>query len=138
MKKSGICLVGMVTLLVVCMCHVAPVDSQEMAPLAVTDGAICLEVENLECLEANTKFDPSVGTLSCFTRINGAQGSTFITHVWYFGDEERARVQLDIRSSSWRTYSSKIILPQQIGKWHVDVLGPEDELLKRLQFEIAP
>lgn len=138
MKKSGICLVGTVTLLVVCMCHVAPVESQEMVPLEVTDGAICLEVESLECLEANTKFDPSVGTLFCFTRINGAQGSTFTTHVWYFGDEERARVELDVRSSSWRTYSSKIILPQQIGKWHVDVLGPEDELLKRLQFEIAP
>ena len=138
MKKSSICLVGMVTLLVVCICHVALVEPQEMAPLEVTDDAICLKVENLECLDANTRFDPSVGTLFCLTRINGAQGSTYVTHVWHFGDEERARVRLDVHSSSWRTYSSKIILPQQIGEWHVDVLGLEDELLKRLQFEIAP
>jgi hypothetical protein len=138
MKKSRLFFYGIIALPVVSLFFAGSVESQEPPPLAVTDEAICHNVVNLECLEAGTSFDSSVGTLTCFTRINGAQGATTITHVWYFGDEERARVQLDVRSSSWRTYSSKIILPNEIGEWHVDVLGPEGELLKKLQFQISP
>jgi len=65
-----------------------------------------------------------------------AHSPTEATHVWYFGDIERARVNLAIKAYSWRTYSSKIIQKHEMGNWHVDVLGPEGELLKTLQFKI--
>jgi hypothetical protein len=59
-----------------------------------------------------------------------------VTHVWYFGETERARVGLDVRSGSWRTFSSKIVQPYEIGDWHVDVLGEDGQLLMVIPFEV--
>jgi hypothetical protein len=66
----------------------------------------------------------------------GAQNNTHVTHVWYFGETERARVGLDVRSGSWRTNSSKIIQHHEIGDWHVDVLGEDGQLLMVIPFEV--
>ncbi len=68
----------------------------------------------------------------------GTQDATEIYHVWYFAESERAVVKLQVNSASWRTYSSKIIQPHEIGESRVDVLGPEGEVLKAVRFEIAP
>ncbi len=72
------------------------------------------------------------------TRIVGAQDPTEITHVWYFGDIERARIKLDIRSIRFRTYTSKRIQPHEIGDWRVDVLNSEENVLQTIKFEIVP
>jgi hypothetical protein len=58
--------------------------------------------------------------------------------VWYFGDTPKARVNLKIKSSGWRTYSSKRIKTNDVGAWRVDVLGPNGELLRTLRFRIIP
>jgi hypothetical protein len=79
-----------------------------------------------------------VYTLSCFTRITSTQSPTKISHVWYFGETEKARVKLPVKSSNWRTYSSKRIQSHEIGDWYVEVLGPQGELLQTLRFEITP
>jgi len=50
------------------------------------------------------------------------------------GSSMRARVDLAIKSSTWRTYSSKIIQPHEIGSWRVEVLDPEGTVLKVIQF----
>jgi hypothetical protein len=110
---------------------------QEIIPLTVKDAAICLEVVDHTCVDPNDVFPSNVNKLSCFTRIFGAQEEIQITHVWFFGDIERARVALNIRSVNFRTYSTKIIQPHEIGDWHVDVLGPGDKLLKTIKFEIV-
>ncbi|MFO7740047.1 MAG: DUF2914 domain-containing protein [Desulfatiglandaceae bacterium] len=112
--------------------------SQETAALEVADAAVCLEVVNRECVGMNTVFPSNVGKLFCLTRINGAKGPGQVTHVWYFGQTERARIALNIQNTSWRTYSSKIIQSHEIGDWHIDVLGLEGELLKIIRFEIVP
>ena len=112
--------------------------SQESENLKVTEGALCLDVVDLECMGSDTNFPGSVGKLYCITKIEGAKGASKVTHVWYYGNTERARIELDIRSASWRTYSSKIIQTHETGVWHIDVLGPGDELLKVIQFEIGP
>jgi hypothetical protein len=58
--------------------------------------------------------------------------------VWFFDGNERARVDLGVKSSSWRTYSSKIIQPHEIGKWRVEVEDFAGNVLKTLEFEVAP
>ena len=112
--------------------------SQETAALEVADAAVCLNVVDRECVDTNTSFLGTVGKLFCLTRINGAKGPSQVTHVWYFGHTERARVTLNIQTTSWRTYSSKIIQSHEIGDWHIDVLGPEGEFLEIIQFEVVP
>lgn len=112
-------------------------NCQEIIPITVKNAAICLDVVDRACVDPNDVFPAQVGRLYCFTRVFGAQEDIEITHVWYFGDIERARVTLHIHSVNFRTWSSKIIQPHEIGNWHVDVLGPGDKLLKTVPFEIV-
>ncbi len=112
--------------------------AQETAPLVVEESAICRDVVDRQPLGAGDSFDASVGKLVCFTKITGAQCPTQISHIWYFGDTQRAKVTLSVKSSSWRTYSSKRIQQHEIGDWRVDILGPGGEILKTLGFKILP
>ena len=111
--------------------------AQEAPSLEVAVAAICQDVVDREPVDAGVSFSASVGTLYCFTKITGAQDPTMVTHVWYFGATERARVELDIKAASWRTWSSKIIQAHEIGSWRVDVLDEAGTVLKELQFEIT-
>jgi hypothetical protein len=113
-------------------------DVQQDAQLEVSVAAICRDVLDREPDGYGTSFPVSVGKLYCFTKVTGAQSPTQITHVWFFDGNERARVDLGVKSSSWRTYSSKIIQPHEIGKWRVDVEDFAGNVLKTLEFEVAP
>jgi len=112
--------------------------AQETAPLVVEESAICRDVVDRQPVGVGDSFDSSVGKLACFTKITGAQCPTQISHIWYFGDTQRAKVTLSVKSSSWRTYSSKRIQQHEIGDWRVDILGPGGEILKTLGFKILP
>ena len=111
--------------------------AQDAPSLEVAVAAISQDVVDREPVDAGVSFSASVGTLYCFTKITGAQDPTMVTHVWYFGATERARVELDIKAASWRTWSSKIIQAHEIGTWRVDVLDEGGTVLKELQFEIT-
>jgi hypothetical protein len=112
-------------------------EVQQAAQLEVSVAAICKEVVDHEPEGSGTSFPVSVGKLYCFTKITGAQSPTQITHVWSFDGNERARVDLAVNAASWRTYSSKIIQPHELGAWSVDVLDSAGNVLKRLEFEVS-
>ena len=115
-----------------------PALSQEKTPLTVSEASLCLDVVDLSCVGENDQFPVEAGQLYCFTKIVGAVNPTKISHVWYYNDREMARVPLAVNSPNWRTYSSKKILHSQIGEWHVDILGPEGELLREIVFNVTP
>jgi hypothetical protein len=138
MRKMNWFSIVLATLVAMSFLNAAATDAQQAASLEVAMGAICRDVINREPVDVGTSFEASVGKLYCLTQIIGAAGQTEITHVWYFGNTERARVSLDVNSASWRTYSSKIIQAHEVGAWHVDVLGPADELLQAFDFTITP
>ena len=110
---------------------------QDDSSFEVVDDAICLNVENRACVDPKEEFSTANETLFCFTRVTGAKEDIEVTHVWYYGDVERARVGLSIRSSNWRTYSSKRIQAHETGKWRVEVLGPGDTLLETIPFTVV-
>lgn len=113
-------------------------DNEEAGRLQIIDGTICLKISSLKCLGSNTQFPSDVRKLYCLTRIVGALNPISVTHVWYFGARERSRVSLVVKSANWRTYSSKIIHPQEIGDWSVEVLGPQGDPLGLYKFETCP
>lgn len=90
------------------------------AQLEVTDGAITTAIERQMPVDRVQVFAADYGKLFCFTRIVGAQENTQITHVWYYQEDEMARVSLSVGSADWRTYSSKRFLPQWSGEWKVN------------------
>ena len=104
--------------------------------LRVADGTITSAIENQIPVDRIESYRADFGKLYCFTRIVGAQGDTEITHVWYFQDDELARVTLPVRSSDWRTYSSKRFLPQWAGEWRVVVLDGEQNEIATIPFRL--
>jgi hypothetical protein len=138
MRKMNWFSIVLATLVVMSFLNAATTDAQQAGPLEVAMGAICRDVINREPVDVGTSFEASVGKLYCLTKIIGAAGPTEITHVWYFGNTERARISLDVNSASWRTYSSKKIQTHEVGTWRVEVLGPGGELLQAFDFTITP
>jgi len=138
MKRTYFALLVVIALIIVPLSHAATSMAQETVILAVAEASICRDVVNRQPVGAGDSFEASVGKLFCFTKITGAQSPTQISHAWYFGDAQKATVTLSVKSSSWRTYSSKRIQPHEIGDWRVDVLGPGGEILQTLQFKITP
>jgi len=137
MKKLYYFLLALPILVTIPLSQVVTSTAQETASLEVAAAAMCTDVVDREPVGAGDAFEVSLGKVCCFTTIVGAHNPTEVTHVWYFGDIERARVNLAVNAFSWRTYSSKRIQRHEIGDWHVDVLGPGGELLKTLQFKIT-
>ncbi|MBW1897117.1 MAG: DUF2914 domain-containing protein [Deltaproteobacteria bacterium] len=129
-----------------CMCllltgFVSPIpvlEASESDALDVEEILVCKDVVGLTPVGANANFKASVGRLFCFTKIIGAEFETTVTHVWYFGESKEAWVALEVGSARWRTYSSKVIQSHQVGQWRVEVLGPDVELLKTIEFEVVP
>ncbi len=135
MKKSFYFLLALVALITIPLSQAVTVMAQDS--IAVAEAVIARDIIDREPINVGSSFDASVGSLYCFTRITGAMTPTQITHVWYFGDTERASIRLSVRSASWRTKSSKRIQAHEIGNWHVEVLGPDGEVLETVAFRIT-
>ena len=133
MKRQPHLLIVLVALMAISLSPAVTCKAQEVAY-----SAICRNVIDRQPIGGGDSFEASVGQLWCFTKIVGAESPMEITHIWYFGDTIRARVDLAVRSISWRTYSSKKIQAYEIGDWHVDVVGPQGQILDRLSFKITP
>jgi len=117
----------------------APPEAQpSTSGLRVLRAYVCKGIEQGEPTEAGKSFVPEDGVLRlcCFSEIAGATGPDTVHHVWRWGDREMARVALEVKSSRWRTWSTKRILDEWRGEWHVDVTDNEGGVLTRLEFSV--
>ncbi len=112
------------------------VCSVEAADISVADAVITTAIENQMPVDEIKVYPADYGKLYCFTRIVGADKETTVTHVWYYQDDELARVELQVGSSDWRTYSSKRFLPQWVGQWRVVILDEEGQQLSSVPFQL--
>jgi hypothetical protein len=103
--------------------------------LVVTEAAVGTSVADRQLQGPADSFPATVGTLYCFTKIGQTQAGATIEHVWYHGDVEVGRKQLNIGGSPWRTWSSKVIPADATGDWRVDVLA-EGKVLKSVSFKV--
>jgi len=104
--------------------------------LRVAKIDLATSIENREPVGADTVFSADVGTIFCFTQIDDASDTTQIEHVWYYKDQEKADIRLDVKSEEWRTWSSKTILQSWTGHWRVMVKGPDGNVLATKNFVI--
>ena len=124
----------MKNLLVLLIIAVVSVPFAYAEELRVADGIITSAIENQMPVDQIETYRADFGKLYCFTKIVGASKDTEITHVWYFKDDELARVTLPVRSADWRTYSSKRFLPQWVGQWRVVILDGEENEIAAIPF----
>ncbi|HUV37083.1 MAG TPA: DUF2914 domain-containing protein [Patescibacteria group bacterium] len=108
--------------------------AEEPATLKVVEIEFCTGIEDRSPVGTGKEFPNTAGRIYCFTRIAGAAGSMTVVHVWYYDDEEKARVTLPVQSKSWRTWSSKRMLRGWTGKWRVEVQDPDGKLLRSSEF----
>ena len=108
----------------------------EESALVLEDIAICKAVEDREPDGIGTVFPDDLDKIFCFTKIGGAQDTTYVTHVWYFGDKEIVKVNLPIKSVSWRTWSSKMV-DMGLGKGYVEIVSEDGTVLGKADFEIV-
>ncbi len=112
------------------------------AGLAVTEARITQSIEELTPSAAvNTvaSADLSQGVIA-YVAIRAPTGlAQSVIFQWRHAGQSEAIVE-EIRGgnqSGWRTYSRKQIFPADArGKWTVDILTPQGQLLKRLRFTV--
>jgi hypothetical protein len=125
-------------ILSLCFLTAPAVQAQQAENLQVATAVMCKNVVNREPVDEGTSFPVAVGKLYCFSQIDQIQSPTEVVHAWYYGDTERAKVTLNVTPPAWRTYSSKIIQPHEIGAWRVDILDASGNLLQTVRFDITP
>lgn len=119
-----------------CLLVSLPISSAFATQLSLVEGVITTQIVDRAPVDDISSYPAQEGKLFCFTRVAGAEGETAITHVWLYQDKEMARIELPVRSSSWRTYSSKKILPQWVGEWKVRVLDAAGEEVGVIPFTL--
>lgn len=105
--------------------------------LTIADGTITTAIEGLMPVDRIESHPAGFGKLYCYTRVTGARADSQVTHVWYYQNNEMARVKLPVRSSDWRTYSSKRFLPQWGGEWEVVILDENQNEIARYPFRLV-
>ena len=137
MNRTRLSLFTLLALALTCFCAPPGVLAQGSSDLTIEVGVICKQIEERAPVDADSTFAVTVEKLYCFTKITGAEEATMISHVWYWGEIERARIELPVRSISWRTYTAKKILR----KYHEtvedlleDVLEAERQWIKTKRY----
>lgn len=118
----------------------APIKAEPAASAALltVDVKICSAIEERQPVGVADCFDAGVEQVYLWSKISGAADSTSVTHVWLFEGKEIATVELPVKSSSWRTWSSKKMLPARTGEWEARVVGPDGVIMATTRFVIAP
>lgn len=117
-------------------------------PVFAEDGATVV----LDTLKAEIKIGTGVenrepvgvsGTLSstekqavAWTRITGATEPTTVVHVWYRDGKPWAEIPLEVKSSSYRTWS-RCSIEGFPGQWRVDVKKPGGEVIVSQDFAVT-
>jgi len=132
-------LIGLVTvaLLLAPLAWAQEAAAPELHGIKLERVATSTQVADRQPVGESTSFPVEVGTVYCYTQLQRAEGETKITHVWYHGEKEMARVDLPVRSSSWRTWSSKKIPAAWSGDWKVVILDEAGERLGSTSFTVG-
>lgn len=95
-----------------------------------------IDRDNRELVGETAVFDAGIEKIFCLSRIQGLEAPTSVTHVWYRDGKTMARVDLNVGSSNWRTWSSKRLLPDWTGRWEVKILDSDGRVLGNGGFEV--
>lgn len=114
--------------------NIQSVDSTDNT-VTVSSSAICTSIVERMPEGISNEFSEEVEKIYYWTKIDNAQGQT-IKHVWKVENTILAEIELNIKSPSYRTWSSKTIYPGLKGKMTVSVIDEEGNAIKEENFVI--
>lgn len=89
-----------------------------------------------EPVEPAVTFSPEVSKVYFYTHFLDIGEPTTLIHTWIYAGQVVAEVPLDVEGPSWRTWSSKTIMPHQTGAWTVEVRDQSGKVLDSAGFTI--
>jgi hypothetical protein len=115
------------------------------AGLAVTSARVTQSIEGLmpaDAVRRLTVAELGRGVIA-FAAIRAPAGlSQEVVFEWRHGGSERERIRAEIhggKADGFRTFSRKHVFPADAtGTWTVDILTPQEQLLRRMQFVVDP
>jgi hypothetical protein len=116
-----------------------PTQGSETAVVnvSVLKASVGTGVENRIPVGVDTTFPASTQRVYVWSQIEARQFPTKIRHIYYFNGWKANDIALDVRSSTWRTWSFKTISNDRYkGQWRVDITSEGGKILRRLHFEI--
>jgi Protein of unknown function (DUF2914) len=122
------------TLIIVLVWMGVPLTGATAQEITVSQAEVCQEIVDRMPVGSGGVIPAGTDRVFCFTRIDGAQGVAEITHNWYYQGTLKASVVLPVRAASWRTWSSKTLLPEWTGEWMVEVLSNDGTPLESIIF----
>ncbi len=117
--------------------HQVPPQLPPVATTAAIKVSRALLAANIQAREPVGIFEDivpkSVRKLYFFTEIHNAQGKQII-HRWRYGTRIMAEVPLEIKTARFRTWSSKRLSPAWAGRWWVEVVDEQGQVIVRKAF----
>ena len=111
----------------------AKIDTDKVSRAVLTPDFVDREPVNV--LKNDVKLAQISSSLSFFSELRNMQGQT-VRHQWYYQDQQLASIELAVSSPRFRTYSTKNIMPEQLGDWRVEVIDADGNLLAQKEFRI--
>ena len=124
--------------LVLALVVASSVAVAQEAAVSTVDIAFGTDIdrEKRELVGETAVFTAGIERITCLTRLKGLEAPTSVTHVWYRDGKTMARVDLNVASSNWRTWSSKGLLPDWTGHWEVKVLDSDGRVIGSAGFDV--
>ena len=141
---KGKLLGGIFMAMALAMVLVTPALSQEQestapmtsAEITIEDAVVCQNVVDRVPVGTGDVFAADIEKVFCFCKVTGASEPTEITFNWYHQGGLKSTVKLPVRAASWRTWSSKTIVPEMTGEWMVEILAADGSPLESIIFFI--
>lgn len=111
----------------------AKIDTDKVSRAVLTTDVVDREPVNV--LKNDVKLAQISNSLSFFSELRNMQGQT-VRHQWYYQGQQLASIELAVSSPRFRTYSTKNIMPEQLGDWRVEVIDADGNLLAQKEFRI--
>lgn len=110
--------------------------AEQQTTIMIQDAVVCQDVVDRTPVGSGDVFAKETAKVYCFCRVVGVQGESSVTHNWYYKGTLKASVKLPVRTSNWRTWSSKSMSPEWVGEWMVEILSADGTPLESIIFFI--
>ena len=112
-------------------------DIEKNIPLIVQDIKICKSIYQRTPVGSDVVFKNNVDSLYCYTRIQNPGPKREVKHIWYYDNKMMTQVRYNVKkSNTYRSWTKKTILSNQIGKWRVDIQDNNGTIIGSKNFEI--
>jgi len=114
----------------------SPASAMDEPGFIISRMVICGKIADTEPVAIGGTFSAVTEKVYCFLEARNIEEDTTVSFVWYFENQEMARVVLPLtKGKRWRTYSSKKLAGLK-GNWRVELHDYSGIVLNSVSFQV--